>query len=222
MVRAYTKTPTEKAAEASRVNGAKGGRPKGAIPREEIAARKAVALTLQERCQLNELRYIDALEEIAFDRKTAAAARTGAISLLLDRGRGKAIQPELHGGVVTLQVVTGVPEPDEDWPGQHSSDVPSAQLQPKTPYIQHDAEEARLSSPSSSIATAAVCEAATVGSPPIPPRPLPQAPPVTNTSQLPGDMTPAEHFMVAEQLKLKQARDADQDKALGLKLDWGR
>src|ERR1700724_3213583 len=88
MVRAYTKTPTEKAAEASRANGVLGGRPKGKIPLEEQAARKAVALTLQQRCQLNEMRYIDTLEAIAGCAKTPAAARIGAISLLLDRGRG--------------------------------------------------------------------------------------------------------------------------------------
>ena len=211
---------------ASKTNGKLGGRPVGSTitpaQKQAAALKKLEIRTLQEFFREHKIELAEIQLGIARDRKTPASARLQAIFAAQDRDEGKTVQPELHGGIVRLEVVTGVPEPDEDYPGQHSADVPSAQLQPKTPYIQHDAEEARLSSPSSSIATAAVCEAATVGSPPIPPRPLPQAPPVTNTSQLPGDMTPAEHFMVAEQLKLKQARDAAQDAKLGLKVEWSR
>lgn len=114
MVRAYTKRVTEAQLEACRANGKKGGRPKGKISPAEISVRKVLAKTLQEACQANELKHVAVLEEIAADVKQPASARIGAISLLFDRGRGKAMQPEHISGNVSLTVITGVPDPDED------------------------------------------------------------------------------------------------------------
>jgi len=112
MVRAYTKTVTPAQAEANRANGRRGGRPAGKISREEADARKAVAKTLQQRCQENELEYVGILESIARNELAPAAARTGAISLLFDRGRGRPLQPHDVGIGGTIFVCTGVPEPE--------------------------------------------------------------------------------------------------------------
>jgi hypothetical protein len=79
MVNAYTKIVTPAQAEANRANGRKGGRRKGKIPPQEADARKAVAKTLQERCQQNELQHAETLESIAGDATQPASARIAAI-----------------------------------------------------------------------------------------------------------------------------------------------
>jgi len=148
MVRAYTKTVTPAQAGANRANGRRGGRPAGKISREEADARKAVAKTLQQRCQENELEYVGILESIARNELAPAAARTGAISLLFDRGRGRPLQPHDVGIGGTIFVCTGVPEPEpgdsipepraphmpEPWPViEHTSTVVPPQSEPSQP-----------------------------------------------------------------------------------------
>ena len=97
--------------EASRANGAKGGRPRGSLrgtlPPEEYEARKKARKSLQELCQRREEEHVEVLEAIAENPEEPANARISPISLLFDRGRGKAVQPEQHSGSVVL-VVTGV------------------------------------------------------------------------------------------------------------------
>ena len=88
-----------------------------------IAARRAIKMTLMERCQKNELEHVETLEWIAKFSKNDNA-RINAINTLFDRGRGRAVQPEQHSGSVTLQVITGVPGPDDD-------DEPA---EPRVPY----------------------------------------------------------------------------------------
>ena len=117
------KSVSEKQLAANRANAQKASRPKGKIGKEMIAARKAIRLTLQERCQKNELEHVETLEFIAKYSKNDSA-RINAINTLFDRGRGKATQPEHHTGAVSLRVITGVPEPDDD------GDPP----EPRTPY----------------------------------------------------------------------------------------
>ena len=95
---------------ASRTNGAKGGRPKGRgrLGPEVYEARKAARLSLRERCQQNELEFVETLEHIA-RHSLNDNARISAISQLFDRGRGKAAQPhdgDGQGGPVTLMVYT--------------------------------------------------------------------------------------------------------------------
>jgi hypothetical protein len=112
------------AGDVSRINGAKGGRPKGsrstsrqALGAAEYDVRKKARLSLQERCQQNELKYVDELERIAKSSPNDSS-RIAAISLLLDRARGKAGQPLTGPGgnsPIQLIVQTGVPEPEETW-----------------------------------------------------------------------------------------------------------
>ena len=84
--------------EASRSNGAKGGRPRGSLrgtlPPEEYEARKKARKGLQELCQRREEEHVGVLEAIAGNSEEPANARVSAISLLFDRGRGKAVQSE--------------------------------------------------------------------------------------------------------------------------------
>jgi hypothetical protein len=74
------------AGEASRANGAKGGRPRGSVrgklPPEEYGARKQARKSLQERCQENELEHVAVLEMIAADPREPANARISAISVV--------------------------------------------------------------------------------------------------------------------------------------------
>gem|GEM_PF-6389953 len=73
-----------------------------------VEARKAARLSLRERCQQNELEFVETLEHIA-RHSLNDNARISAISQLFDRGRGKAAQPhdgDGQGGAVTLMVYT--------------------------------------------------------------------------------------------------------------------
>src|ERR1700730_18444564 len=100
--------------ESSKINGLKGGRPKGSRSAAENAAIKRVRNSLQELCQRREEEHVAVLEAIAASPKEPANARIFPISLLFDRGIGKASQPEHHSSNVQLTVVTGVPEPDAE------------------------------------------------------------------------------------------------------------
>jgi hypothetical protein len=107
------KLMTEKQLLANQVNGRKGGRKPGKIGKDVIAARRAIKMTLMERCQINELQHIDTLEDIA-KNSPSDNARISAISLLLDRARGRvphSLDATVSGNV-TFNVITGVPEPD--------------------------------------------------------------------------------------------------------------
>ena len=100
--------------EPSRVNGRLGGRPRGKLPPEVYAARKKARQSLVELCQRNEAKYISELEKIAFNG-ISEAARISAIGMLLDRGRGKVVEPHDHEHHENILVVhTGVPEPDNE------------------------------------------------------------------------------------------------------------
>lgn len=103
---------------ASAKNGLLGGRPKGST---RSPAQRAVQyelqkarLSLAERCQQFELDYVKEIEWIARN-SSSDTARLAAYSMLLDRGRGKAVAHTDHavtGNVI--HVITGVPEPDPD------------------------------------------------------------------------------------------------------------
>jgi hypothetical protein len=125
--------------EASRANGAKGGRPKetarGQLPPEEYEARKRARKSLQERCQQNELEFVETLEVIARDLTQPANARIGAIGMIFDRARGKAAQPHDGDGLGGPIVVTGVPEPDGE---------PTAPYEPKPDRLIVDRTETIL------------------------------------------------------------------------------
>jgi hypothetical protein len=60
--------------------------------------------------------HVAVLQSIAGNPEEPANARISAISLLFDRGRGKAVRPEHLSGNVSLTVVTGVPSCDDDAP----------------------------------------------------------------------------------------------------------
>jgi hypothetical protein len=110
------------APHSSRENGKLGGRPKGSsdLERAIYNARRSVArrkLSLAERCQENEERLVAVCESIAFDETQPATARIGAVSLILDRGRGKpvtTVEGTMNGTV--LHVITGVPRAEPTVP----------------------------------------------------------------------------------------------------------
>jgi hypothetical protein len=88
-------TVTEKQLAANRANGQKGGRPSGRKSPEMIAARRAVRETLVDMCRKNEKAYLKELERIAL-YGVAENARLQAISMLLDRGHGRAVSYNDH------------------------------------------------------------------------------------------------------------------------------
>lgn len=135
------------AGDASRTNGAKGGRPRnpnGRLTQQAYDARKRARQSLQEQCQAEQEELFTRLRYLAYDPLVPPNVCMSAISLLIDRGWGKAVQPNELGGSVTMIVSTGVPEPDPDSddyvpmsPGGYDADTTAATRQPKYPLIQH-------------------------------------------------------------------------------------
>lgn len=194
----------------SRQNGKLGGRPKGAsaMHRSIFQARKAVEqakISLAERCQQHELEYVEVLEGIVSDVKQPANARISAISLILDRGRGKAVQPELHGGNVTLQVVTGVPhadDPDDMVYGSATPRVPGGRA------IEHESN-------TNCKPYSYVCEDSQANT-------IPYA---NDMAEVPTDVAlgPAKHDPLRSEAEgARQRRNDDQAKQMKLDLGWVR
>jgi hypothetical protein len=74
---------TDKQLAANKANAQKAGRPPGKLLKEVIAARRAIKMTLMERCQQNELEFVETLEGIARDLTQPANARIGALGCFL-------------------------------------------------------------------------------------------------------------------------------------------
>jgi hypothetical protein len=76
-----------------------------------------VSFDFVERCRKNELERIETLESI-YRNSPNDSARIQAIALLNDRARGKAAQPIIQGGGMTVEVIqcsTGVPRAADSW-----------------------------------------------------------------------------------------------------------
>jgi hypothetical protein len=229
---------SEKGTDARRLNGRKGGRPVGSTVSPE---EKAVRKSLQEMCLELEPEAIEVLRQILLGEKYPANARLLAVSHVFDRARGKAVQPELHGGEVILQVVTGVPDPDPSCDDYIPKAPGGVVIVQHTPAREHNSPPGPsgvaaddLFSSAEPLSVSHVIRSSDLGAEAVP---TSFPPPDTPAPPPPGDMTADEvrllrsHerertkallAMEREAELLKQARDAEQDAMLGVKFDWSR
>lgn len=192
------------APHSSRENGTLGGRPKGLtnLDRTVSKARKRVAMakiSLAERCQQIEIDGVDILERLFRDENQPGSVRLGAISQIHDRARGKPVAPQLVEGRMTI--FTGVPSRDE-------SDCDIVEYGPATAINMEKADCASATRQPQRQLIQRVDDMPTYDIP----DPAPVSAPVSA----------AQAYLDAEAERLRQSRDADQDKALGLKVDWSR
>src|SRR6266576_999503 len=106
------KTMTPKQRAANQANGAKGGRPKGSLPKEEIAARKAVRSVMREEYLKAEKRIVARTIHLA-ENAFSEGVSLNACHDILDRLHGRPVQPQAIGGEIQL-VCTGVPRPGDE------------------------------------------------------------------------------------------------------------
>ncbi len=105
------KTMTPKQRAANQANGAKGGRPKGSLPKEEIAARKAVRSVMREEYLKAEKRIVARTIHLA-ENAFSEGVSLNACHDILDRLHGRPVQPQAVGGEIQL-VCTGVPRHED-------------------------------------------------------------------------------------------------------------